>query len=247
MRITQEVQSLKARLENAQTIIPVLWRTRVLLGFPDWKPQAKGVLRYRDNGGYQHVMLQAEQTTLSLKARAGNHCRRSGLERARCERCRFPRSCSAQLYRSTVRKCHVCRRVRGLPIFDRGQAACSSVRRKTCALLKRELLLAATRQELERAVAVLSRRRQHWRFDSRCACSLAEPETNGEDAYRLGKTGLLELLDSSRTSTEIKLNHLELLVAEMRPNLIPDGIGLLAASLKICSNDKRAQRGQARA
>ena len=39
-----------------------------------------------------------------------------------------------------------------------------------------------------------------------------------EDAYRFGKTGLLELLDSSRSNTEIKLNHVEL-VPRLRPNL----------------------------
>lgn len=54
-----------------------------------------------------------------------------------------------------------------------------------------------------------------------------------EDAYRLGKTGLLELLDSSRSSTEIKLNHLELLVAEIEAEL--DTLmasGLLAATFE---------------
>ena len=59
------------------------------------------------------------------------------------------------------------------------------------------------------------------------------PSSMGQDAYRLGKTGLLELLDSSRSSTEIKLNHLELLVAEIEAEL--DTLmasGLLAASFE---------------
>ena len=54
-----------------------------------------------------------------------------------------------------------------------------------------------------------------------------------QDAYRLGKTGLLELLDSSRSSTEIKPNHLELLVAEIEAEL--DTLmasGLLRASFE---------------
>jgi cobalt-zinc-cadmium efflux system outer membrane protein len=54
-----------------------------------------------------------------------------------------------------------------------------------------------------------------------------------EDAYRLGKPGLLELLDSSRSSTEIKLNHLELVIGEIEAEL--DALmasGLLAATFE---------------
>ena len=54
-----------------------------------------------------------------------------------------------------------------------------------------------------------------------------------EDAYRLGKTGLLELLDSSRSSTEIKLGHLELVVAEIEAELETlTASGLLAATFE---------------
>ncbi|WP_445367250.1 hypothetical protein ACH5Y9_19510 [Methylomonas sp. BW4-1] len=50
-----------------------------------------------------------------------------------------------------------------------------------------------------------------------------------EDAYRLGQTGLIELLDSSRTRTEIKLNHLELIQNEIEAELdVMNASGLLA-------------------
>jgi cobalt-zinc-cadmium efflux system outer membrane protein len=54
-----------------------------------------------------------------------------------------------------------------------------------------------------------------------------------EDAYRLGNTDLLELLDSTRSRTEIKLNHLELLVGEIEAEL--DAMmasGILAATVE---------------
>jgi cobalt-zinc-cadmium efflux system outer membrane protein len=50
-----------------------------------------------------------------------------------------------------------------------------------------------------------------------------------EDAYRLGQTSLIELLDSSRTRTEIKLNHLELIQNEIEAELdVMTASGLLA-------------------
>ena len=88
------------------------------------------------------------------------------------------------------------------------------------ASLKRELLLAATREELERAVEVLKHRRETLiKFEHDVLDTLPAIQQMAEDAYRLGKTGLLELIDSSRSRTEIKLNHLELLVGEIEAEL----------------------------
>ncbi|MDX8127184.1 hypothetical protein QLH52_07820 [Methylomonas sp. OY6] len=58
---------------------------------------------------------------------------------------------------------------------------------------------------------------------------MAVPLEIAEDAYRLGQTGLIELMDSSRTRTEIKLNHLELIQNEIEAELdVMNASGLLA-------------------
>ena len=108
-----------------------------------------------------------------------------------------------------------------LPFFDRRQGGMARASAEQHAvLLKRELLLAATRQELDRAVEVLMRRRETLtKFEHDVLDTLPTLQQMAEDAYRLGKTGLLELLDSSRSRTEIKLNHLELLVGEIEAEL----------------------------
>jgi len=73
---------------------------------------------------------------------------------------------------------------------------------------------------LERAVEVLKRRRETLtKFEHDVLDTLPAIQQMAEDAYRLGKTGLLELIDSSRSRTEIKLNHLELLVGEIEAEL----------------------------
>jgi len=239
MRITQEVQSLKARLANAQTDnAGVVGELGVLLGFQDWKPRAKGVLApIGITANVNALWLQTEQNNPELEsARLETIAADSGLERARRERWPVPSlllgtAFTDQPYgNATYAGVSV-----DLPIFDRGQGGMARASaEKHAALLKRELLLAAMRQELERAVEVLSRRRTTLtEFDRDVLAPLPSLKQMAEDAYRLGKTGLLELLDSSRTSTEIKLNHLELLVAEIEAEL--DTLmasGLLAASFE---------------
>jgi len=239
MRITQEVQSLKARLENAYTDnAGVVGELGVLLGFPNWKPQAKGVLApIGITADVNTLWLQAEQNNPELEsARRQAIAADSGLERARRERWPVPSlllgtAFTDQPYGNTT--------YAGvsvdLPIFDRGQGGMARASaEKHAALLKRELLLSATRQELERAVAVLARRRATLaEFDRDVLAPLPSLKQMAENAYRFGKTGLLELLDSSRSGTEIKLNHLELVVAEIEAEL--DTLmasGLLAATFE---------------
>jgi cobalt-zinc-cadmium efflux system outer membrane protein len=225
MRITQEVRSLKARLENAQTDnAGVVGELGVLLGFADWKPQVKGVLApIGIAADVSALWLQAEQNNPELEsARRETIAADSGLERAHRERWPVPSlllgtAFTDQPYGNTT--------YAGvsvdLPIFDRGQGGMARASaEKHAALLKRELLLAATRQELERAVEVLTGRRATLaKFERDVLAPLPTLKQMAEDAYRLGKSGLLELLDSSRSSTEIKLNHLELVVGEIEAEL----------------------------
>jgi len=225
MRITQELQSLKARLKNAHTDnAGVTGELGVLLGFPDWKPQAEGVLTpIGVSADIKTLWLQAEHHNPELEnARRETVAADSGLERARRERWPVPSlllgtAFTDQPYGNTT---YVGVSV-DLPLFDRGQGGMARASaEKHAAVLKRELLLATTRRELERAVEVLSRRRATLtEFDREVVSPLPTLKQMAEDAYRLGKTGLLELLDSSRSSTEIKLNHLELLVAEIEAEL----------------------------
>ncbi|MDO9161561.1 MAG: TolC family protein [Methylococcaceae bacterium] len=239
MRINQEVQSLKARLENVHTDnASTVGEMSVLLGFPNWKPQVKGVLApIGVAADVKALWLQAEQNNPELEsARRETIAADSGLERARRERWPVPSLLAGtaftdQPYGNTT---FVGVSV-DLPIFDRGQGGMARASaEKHASELKQELLLASTKQELQRAVDVLiSRRKTLAKFEHSVLEPLPTLKQMAEDAYRLGQTGLLELLDSSRSSTEIKLNHLELLIGEIEAEL--DTLmasGLLANSLE---------------
>ncbi|MDD5578354.1 MAG: TolC family protein [Methylobacter sp.] len=240
MRITQEVNSLKARLASAQSDnANVVGELGVLLGFPDWKPQAKGVLApIGITANINALWLQAEQNNPELEsARSETIAADSGLERARRERWPVPSlllgtAFTDQPYGNTT--------FAGvsvdLPIFDRGQGGMARASaEKHASVLKRELLLASTKQELERAVEVLALRRKTLsKFEHNVLEPLPALKRMAEDAYRLGKTGLLELLDSSRSRTEIKLSYLELLIAEIEAELDT----LMASGLLVTTLDE---------
>ncbi|PPD42370.1 MAG: hypothetical protein CTY16_14810 [Methylobacter sp.] len=225
LRITQESHSLKARLESVKSAnASTAGELSVLLGFPQWRPQANGALApigiAADAGT---LWAQAEQHNPMLEsARRETIAADSGLERARRERWPVPSlllgtAFTDQPYGNTT--------FAGisvdLPIFDRGQGGMAKASaEKQAALLKRELVLAATRQELERSLDVLAGRRATLaEFERDVLEPLPGLRQMAEDAYRLGKTGLLELLDSSRSRTAIKLDHLDLLVAEIESEL----------------------------
>lgn len=239
MRITQEVLGLKARLESARTDnTSVAGELGVLLGFPDWKPQAEGVLApigiKADVGA---LWAQAEHNNPELEgARREIVAADSGLERARRERWPVPSLMLGTAFTDQPYGNAIFSGVSvDVPIFDRGQGGMARASaEKHAALLKRELLLSTTRQELERAVdVVIARRATLSKFERDVLVPLPALKEMAEDAYRLGRTGLLELLDSSRSRTEIRLNHLELMVSEIEAEL--DTLmasGLLAAAFE---------------
>jgi len=225
LRITQESHNLKARLEGVKSgTASTAGELGVLLGFPNWRPQANGVLApigiVADTGT---LWAQAELHNQALEsARRETIAADSGLERARRERWPVPSLLLGTAFtdRPYGNTTFVGISV-DLPIFDRGQGGMAKASaEKQAALLKRELALAATRRELGRAAEVLAGRRATLaEFERDVLEPLPGLRQMAEDAYRLGKTGLLELLDSSRSRTEIKLGHLDLLVAEIESEL----------------------------
>ena len=242
LRITQETLSLETRLENARTeLTGTVGEMGVLLGFPDWKMQAVGSLAPIGTLDDTEALWRiAEQNNPELEGvQRETIAADAGLDRARRERWPVPSilfgtAFTDKPYGNTLFTGFSVE----LPFFDRGQGgmARASAEQHT-ALLKRELLFTATRQELEKSVAVLKLRRKTLaKYEHDVLDTLPTLKQMAEDAYRLGKTGLLELLDSSRTRTEIKLNHLELLVSEIEAELD----AMMASGILASSVDKQA-------
>jgi cobalt-zinc-cadmium efflux system outer membrane protein len=239
LRITQELQSLQARLEDAQTeVASTVGKIGVLLGFPDWKLEALGKLApIGAPADVNTLWQQVENNNPELEsARRETVAADAGLERARSERFPVPSLFAGTAFTDNPYGNAVYTGFSvDLPLFDRGQGGMAKASaEKNTALLKRDLLMASTKQELERAVSVLARRRDTLaKFERDVLKPLPTLKQMAEDAYRLGKSGLLELIDSSRSRIEIKLNHLDLLTGEIEAELDTMMVsGLLVTSLE---------------
>lgn len=225
LRISQELQTLQARLEDTQTeVASTVGKIGVLLGFPDWKLEALGTLApIGAPADVNSLWQQVEHNNPELEsARRETVAADAGLERARRERFPVPSLFAGTAFTDNPYGNAIYSGFSvDLPLFDRGQGGMAKASaEKNAALLKRDLLMASTKQELERAVSVLARRRDTLaKFERDVLQPLPTLKQMAEDAYRLGKSGLLELLDSSRSRIEIKLSHLDLLTGEIEAEL----------------------------
>jgi len=239
LRITQELQNLQARLENTQTeIASTVGKIGALLGFSDWKLEASGTLApIGAPADVDALWQQVENNNPELEsARRETVAADAGLERARRERFPVPSLFVGTAFTDKPYGNAIYSGISvDLPLFDRGQGGMAkAAAEQNAALLKRDLKLASTKQELERAVNVLARRRDTLvKFERDVLKPLPTLKQMAEDAYRLGKSGLLELLDSSRSRIEIKLSHLDLLTGEIEAELDTMMVsGLLVTALE---------------
>ena len=239
LRITQELQNLQVRLDNSQTeMTSTVGKIGVLLGFSNWKLEASGTLApIGAPAEINTLWQQVENNNPELEsARRETVAADAGLERASRERFPIPSLFAGTAFTDKPYGNAVYTGFSvDLPLFDRGQGGMAkAAAEKNSALLRRDLLLASTKQELERALTVLARRRDTLsKFERDVLKPLPTLKQMAEDAYRLGKSGLLELLDSSRSRIEIKLSYLDLLSGEIEAELDTMMVsGLLVATLE---------------
>jgi len=108
-----------------------------------------------------------------------------------------------------------------VPIFDskRGQVAKAEAEARA-ATLKREIAVAETAANLERLSGVIATRQEALqRFTRDVAARLETLNTMAEDAYRLGRTSIFELLDSARSRHELRQTQIELVAGVVEAQL----------------------------
>lgn len=220
LRIGIEGKSLDARLESARNeLVATAGDMGSLLGLPGWQPEAVGKLAPLGvPTDLASLWDEAERRNPELEAaRRQQLAADAGLDRARRERWPTPSLLVGSAF--TERPYGMASFVGvsvELPLFDRGQGgmARASVE-KQAASLEQQLIVSRTRAELERALELLARRRDsRMKFEREVVDKLPSLKQMGESAYRLGKGTLLELLDASRSRTQIRIDHLDLLEAE---------------------------------
>jgi cobalt-zinc-cadmium efflux system outer membrane protein len=231
MRLTVEGVTVDTRLADAQAeVASSAGELGTLLGLTGWKPQAIGQMA--------PLGVQVNLEALWSKAEEGNPAietaRREELATeaaiTRAQRDRWPvpvvswgPSFTYDPY-GLVSYAGVSVTI---PLFDRGQGPIARAEAEhRSARLLRQAVTAETRAELESAASLLAKRRETLTVFERDALSrLPMLRQMAEDAYRNGKSSVLELLDASRSRTELQLSHLDLVAGVMEAE-----VRLLAAS-----------------
>jgi cobalt-zinc-cadmium efflux system outer membrane protein len=225
LRISVEAKAVETRLENARSeLAGTAGDLGILLGLPEWRSEALGNLAPLGvSADPNSLWASAEQKNPELEAmRRAEIAADAGLEQARRERWPTP---TLQVGTTYTDRPYGMTPYAGisvdLPIFDRGQGGMArAAAEKQAILTEREMVAARTRVELERATELLKRRREsRARFEQEVLAKLPDLKRMAESSYRLGQGTLLELLDASRSRTEIRLSHLDLMQAETEAEL----------------------------
>ena len=225
LRINLETRDVEARLETARNdLLGTSGELGVALGLPDWNPEALGTLKPMGVPADANKLWQeAEQSNPEMEmTRRGEIAADAGLDRARSERWPVP----SFMFGSAFTESPYGHAFFGgisveLPVFDYGQggmAKAASERQR--ATLEREMVTSQTRVAIDRATNLLARRQATRRkFEQDVLGKLPDLRDMGEAAYRFGKGTLLELLDATRSRTEVRLTYVELSQAETEAEL----------------------------
>lgn len=225
LRIDIEAKAVQTRQDAARNEVAFsAGELGVLLGLPGWKPEAAGELKplgipfdavkaWRDAERLNPELEAARRSEIAAGA---------GMERASRERWPVP---SILVGSAFTEKPFGNAAFAGvsveLPLFDRGQGGMARAAAESrAASLEQQFIAAKTRVALERGIDLLARRHAtRVEFERDVLEKLPDLKAMGESAYRLGKGTLLELLDASRSRTDIRLTHLDLVQAEVEAEL----------------------------
>ena len=218
-RIDVELGGFRAKLDESKAdIADRAGNLAALLGLPQWRPKAAGSLKPMkiESTVLTHARDRAVTSPATVAASRDETAAQSGVEVARRERWPVP---SVSAGRAWTTEPYGSANYLGLsveiPIFDtrRGPLAKAEADAIT-ATLKRELTQAEVAAHLERLAGIISSRESGLqRFEKESASKLPELKQMAEDAYRLGRGSILELLDSLRSRHELQQTRIDLVAA----------------------------------
>ncbi|MFH1812633.1 MAG: TolC family protein [Pseudomonadota bacterium] len=219
LRIDVEVEAWRTRLADAeaeeadrQGILAAL------LGFPRWRPVAIGDIQPLD----VRLDAVAQDNPAVTAARSEEWAALALTELARRER--FP-AVSLNAGRSWTSDPFGSSDILGvsveIPILDTRTGAVEKARAEAIAAsVRRQLAESGVQTDIDRyAVQVMRRREALEAFRTRMSDRLPGLRQMAEDAYRLGRGSIVELLDATRVRYETQLGQLDLMAGLMEAEL----------------------------
>jgi cobalt-zinc-cadmium efflux system outer membrane protein len=215
-RLDVELGGARAKLADAAAeVSDRSGNLAAMLGLPNWRPKAAGSLGplALDADALAKPRDRAAASPATVAAIRGETAAQSGVEVARRERWPVP---SVTAGRSWTSDPFGAANFLGLsveiPILDtkRGPLA-KAESEATAATLRRQLAEAEVAATLERLANVIAARQTALeRFEQEAAGRLPSLRQMAEDAYRLGRGSILELLDSTRSRYDLLQTRIDL-------------------------------------
>jgi cobalt-zinc-cadmium efflux system outer membrane protein len=222
LRVDVEQEAWRAQTAEAEAdLADAQAQLATLLGFPDWRPHGTGELRSLQVKP-EAVEDDAQGNPSYIAARRDEEAAQASVEVARRER--FP-AMSLTAGRFWTSHPFGATNSVGLtleiPIFDtRGGALDKAHAEAASAGLRRQLVEAEVRANVQRySTQVAQRAAALDRFDAQIAPRLPALEQMAEDAYRLGKSSITDLLDATRARYEAHMDQLDLVARLMEAQL----------------------------
>jgi cobalt-zinc-cadmium efflux system outer membrane protein len=218
-RLEVELGGSRAKLEEAKAdVSDRAGNLAALLGLQNWRPRASGNLNplVLDANVLARPRDRAMTSPATVAAVREEAAAQSGIDVARRERWPTPSVTAGRTWTSDpFGSANYLGLSVEVPIFDtrRGPLAKAEVDAIT-ATLRRELAQAEVAANLERLASVISGRQTALqRFEQETSSRLPALKQMAEDAYRLGRSSILELLDSTRSRYDLQQTRIELIAA----------------------------------
>lgn len=218
-RLEVELGGLRAKQQETNAdVADRAGNLAALLGLPNWQPRASGSLSPLALG--TDAIARPHEHTLTspaiIAAKRGEEAALSGVEVARRERVPVP---SVSVGRSWTSAPFGAASFVGLsieiPILDTKRGPLMKAEADAqAAMLRRDLAIAEIGANLERLSGIIAARQAALeRFDAEGAAHLPALKQMAEDAYRLGRGSILELLDATRSRYELQQTRIDLVAA----------------------------------
>ena len=218
-RFDVELGGARAKLDEARAeVSDRAGSLAALLGLRDWRPRAAGPLNPLELGADVLAQPRDRATTspATVAAVREETAAKSAIEVARRERWPTPSVVAGRTWTSDpFGAANYLGLSVEIPILDtrRGPLAKAEADAIT-ATLRRELTQAEAGANLERFASVIAARQSALqRFDQEAAVRLSALRQMAEDAYRLGRGSILELLDATRSRYELQQARIDLVAA----------------------------------
>lgn len=218
-RLEVELGGARAKLDDAQAeVASRAGALAALLGLPDWRPTASGPLAplALESAAIARPRERAASSPAAVAALREESAAQSGVEVARRERWPVP---SVTAGRSWTSDPYGAANFLGLsveiPILDTRRGALAKAESEAAAAaLRRQLAQVEAAATLERlAEVIVARQAALRRFEDEAAARLPALQQMAEDAYRLGRGSVLELLDATRARYDLLQARVDLAAA----------------------------------